>query len=179
MAPKRKKKTTEKLFLKTADLWLCGEVNDEMLSKFFEFFVQIDDPDIHITCHLSSGGGDVDVGFAIHDALRSIPNHVDMIGYGNVGSIAVIIFCAGNRRILTKNASLLIHPVSAEMSGDAFAMKMAVGAVMESQRRIVQTISDRSNDPKAILKASTTETFLTAEEGLKLGIATDILEFCD
>ncbi len=172
MATKRKTKPK-----RTANLWLCGDVNDEMLARFFEFFIQIDDPDIHITCHVSSGGGDVDTGFAIHDALRSIPNPVTMIGYGTVGSIAVVIFCAGKDRWLTKNTTVLIHPVSAEMSGDVFGMKSAVEAVMDSQKRIVATISERSNNPQAILKASTTETFLSATESLRLGIATDVLDF--
>jgi ATP-dependent Clp protease protease subunit len=160
-----------------ASIWLCGEVNDEMLARFFEFFVQIDDPKIHITVHISSGGGDVDTGFAIHDALRSIPNPVTTIGYGGVGSIAVVIFCAGKERWVTKNTTVLIHPVSAEMAGDVFGMRSAVDAVMDSQKRIVQTIGQRSNDAKAVMKASTTETFLTAEQAYDLGIVTNILDF--
>lgn len=163
----------------SADLWLCGDVNDHMLDKFFDFYVRITDPNTVITCHLSSGGGDVDTGFAIHDALRCLPNKVIMIGYGSVGSIATVIFCAGKERLLTPNTTLLIHPVSAELSGDFKGMQAAVKSVADSQERIIETLSGRSTDPAFIRRAAQTETFIDAEKSMELGLATGILEFTD
>jgi len=175
--PKKQKKINHPVSMQ---MWLCGDVNDEMLSNFFEFFSQIPDGKIPINIHISSGGGDVDSGIAMYDALRSLPNPIITYGYGTVGSIAVVIFCAGDERILTPNTMILIHPVSAEIGGNIHEVSGHVEGILIAQRKIVSIMTEACGGNVSLEEVeylANKETFLSADESLYLKLATGITKF--
>lgn len=64
-----------------------------------------------LNVHINSGGGDVTEGFAIYDYLMALPNEVNTIAEGIVGSIATVIFQAGKKgkRKIHANSEFFIH----------------------------------------------------------------------
>lgn len=64
-----------------------------------------------LNIYINSGGGDVIEGFAIYDYLMALPNEVNTIGQGIVGSIATVLFQSGKKgkRKLHANTDFFVH----------------------------------------------------------------------
>ncbi|MBF8756512.1 ATP-dependent Clp protease proteolytic subunit [Pseudomonas guariconensis] len=64
-----------------------------------------------IRLHISSDGGSTGYGFALFNFLRSLPVPVDTHNLGNVGSMANIMFLAGEQRTAARHSRFLLHPL--------------------------------------------------------------------
>jgi len=80
--------------------------NLSALKKFLDS-LESDVTDIHVA--INSGGGSVVEGWAIYDKLKTSGKKITTIGEGIVGSIATIIFMAGDVRKLHENSRFFIH----------------------------------------------------------------------
>ena len=67
---------------------------------------------------INSGGGEVAQGMAIYDAIRECNSKVITHVVGPTASMASIIFQAGDERIISSNATLMIHVGSDEYDED-------------------------------------------------------------
>jgi ATP-dependent Clp protease protease subunit len=76
------------------------------LKRFLDT-LESDVTDIHV--YINSGGGSVVEGWAIYDKLKTSGKKITTIGEGMVGSIATIIFMAGDYRKLHENSRFFIH----------------------------------------------------------------------
>lgn len=65
--------------------------------------------ELHI--HMSSDGGANDQGFAAYHFLRSLPVPVTMHCIGNVESMAVVMYLAGEKRVVVPHGKIKIHPM--------------------------------------------------------------------
>lgn len=142
--------------------------------------MKVDEIEVLIT----SLGGVVDDAFQIHDALRAHPAKVTTIIQGFCASAATIIACAGDKRIISPNALYLIHKCSSRVSGN----ENALAEEIEAQRTVNETILKIY---KRVLKKEEAELtslfeandgngkWITAEEAVAFGFATDIQEFDD
>ena len=132
---------------------------------------------------ITSLGGYVDDALQIHDALKSHPAKVTTIVQGFCASAATIIACAGDRRISSPNALYLIHKC---MSDVWDANENDLEAELNDQRTINGTIMNiyrgvlkkEEADLVALFNANDGDgKWITAEEALAFGFATEIQEF--
>lgn len=131
--------------------------------------------------HINSGGGDVNSGFAMYDYLKSLTDYkITTIGTGIVGSIATVVFSAGNIRKLHSNTDFFIHnpywtpdaPIPMEASeaqGLANDLKRAEDKILsfyvKHSNKSVDELSEK-------MKAQTT---LSASEAVEWGFADEII----
>lgn len=90
------------------DMWAMDESNtkEQMRAQLKEIDgIKAD----KIVVNISSLGGDVDHGLAIHDLLASNPAEVETNVTGMTASAATIIAQAGNVRSMSDNALYLVH----------------------------------------------------------------------
>ena len=64
-----------------------------------------------LTVAISSPGGNVVAGVTIYNALCSMPFEIDTHNFGNVDSIANVIFLAGKNRYANASATFMFHGV--------------------------------------------------------------------
>lgn len=64
-----------------------------------------------LTLAISSPGGNVVSGVTIYNALCAMPFEIDTHNFGNVDSIANVIFLAGKRRYANASATFMFHGV--------------------------------------------------------------------
>jgi ATP-dependent Clp protease, protease subunit len=64
-----------------------------------------------LSIHISSDGGSNDHGFAAYHLLRSLPIPVTTHCIGNVESMAIILFLAGEHRLIVPHGKVKIHPM--------------------------------------------------------------------
>lgn len=141
--------------------------------------LEVDEIEVLIT----SLGGVVDDAVQIHDALKEHPAKITTIVQGFCASAATIIACAGDVRIISPNALYLIHKCRANMYG---ANEDALQEELETQRTVNEVMM---NVYKGVLKKGESELqelfeanhgegkWITAEEALAFGFATEIQDF--
>lgn len=117
----------------------------------------------HIEVRICSDGGSVFEGLAIYHALKEHPAHVTTKCYGLAASMASVVFLAGDERIMYPGSMLMIHNPSG-------IREPILSQVRESLLEIYSASSDLK--PTALSKMLDAETYLTAEDSVKAGFAT-------
>lgn len=72
-----------------------------------------------IWIYIMSPGGEVDIMWALVDAIKLSATPVYTVNVGTASSAAALIFIAGHQRFMTPNAKVMIHEGSAHFGGDA------------------------------------------------------------
>jgi ATP-dependent Clp protease, protease subunit len=160
---------------------IVGDIDETAYLAFVESLdgmLEIDETtDIFI--ELMSHGGDAMVALAFYDKIRSVKGKVTIHARGIVASAAVIILAAGDERIMSKNAWVMVHEDTVFVEEDARVSKVEANA--KTARRLEDQwntlLEERTKktfrEEWAVLHKS--ETHLSAKECLKLGLATRIV----
>ena len=86
-----------------------------------------------IVIQVASSGGSSDHGLLIFNYLRQLSIPITTIGMGNVDSAAVMIFCAGKKRIAMKSCRILLHEALTNIQGSFNAVKLHEIAYMNER----------------------------------------------
>lgn len=132
------------------------------------------DPDCGISIVLDSPGGSIIDGFHLFDTilwLREKGHKVTTIGQGMAASMAGVLLQAGDHRVMTRQATLLIHEASFAALGSFGQVEDQVKFVEKLQDRILTIFADRSNLSKAQIRNrwKRRNWWMLADEALKLG----------
>jgi ATP-dependent protease ClpP protease subunit len=156
----------------------AGPVNDENVYKAMQTLGIFSrrDPNCTITIYLTSPGGSTYAGFAFHDFLKELQvkgHRIIIHVFGYAMSMAVPIFQAADERILSRNAFLLIHEVSAEMERMTTAQHTDnLKQTQMIQKKMYDLCSEKSNMTTAAMqrKSKKFDWLMDAEEALKHGL---------
>lgn len=176
---------------RVADIYIYGDItaDAEVINAIFEVDTgmvsargitkEIADLDVDtINCYINSYGGEVAEALAIYSALKRHPAEIHTYCDGFACSAATIIFCAGDVRTMGKISMMMIHNCSMYV-GRATAEDMRKSAedadkINQASINAYLAVSTLSEDEiKAMMNR---ETWLTAEECVQYGFATDIAE---
>ena len=136
-----------------------------------------------ITLYITSLGGEVHIGLAIYDLFKSLKTSIYTVALGECTSAASIIFSLGKKRYVGKNSICLLHSVSIGNNGyqnkrdiSEFISRMEIyntklQKIYKSIPNVTQEYINFIDD----LFANTREFCLGAEDLLKFGMATDML----
>lgn len=130
-----------------------------------------------IEVHISSYGGEVVEGLAIYNALKNHKAKVTTINDGFACSIASVIFCAGDKRLMNEASLLMIHNAWVWACGNADDMRKAADDLEKITQQAVKVYESVSNlsadDIKALMDK---ESWLEPQESLDYQFATEIIE---
>lgn len=128
-----------------------------------------------ILLRLNSPGGEVFDGVAIYQALKDHPANITVQIDSLAASIASVIAMAGDEVIIGKNATMMIHDGSGLCVGNAADMKQMVDLLDQVSDNIASIYADRAGGtPASWRKKMTAETWYTANEAVKAGLADKI-----
>lgn len=90
---------------------IFGEINRQVaLSSISQILhLSYENPDEPITIWLNTEGGSITDGFAIYDAIKNVEAPVIVYATGSCASAGLIILCAGDYKIATKNCTFFYH----------------------------------------------------------------------
>jgi len=129
--------------------------------------------------HIHSRGGDVNEGWAIHDAIIATGKEIITINEGMVGSIATVPYLAAkkeNRRSLP-NAKTFIHNPWGGLMGDAKEIAKYGEDLKKEEEKLAQFYAEQTgHDIEDIKSKMDAETEFTAEEAKSLGFVGSISE---
>ena len=159
----------------TKTLSLTGEISSDNLADTVSSIKEADRTKGPTTLYISSAGGDVIAGMAIWDILRSTINPIITIGLGEVGSMAALLLQAGDWRIMTKNTTMLLHDGQVTMQNKLLDSKVHLTEALRQHDIYITLMAERSKlTKKKVEELCSKETYLSAEEALKLGLVDEI-----
>ncbi|KAF1048709.1 ATP-dependent Clp protease proteolytic subunit [Xylophilus sp.] len=170
----------EKAF-RSRTLLIFGAITDAVAADVSRRLIALDadSADKPIDILVSSPGGHLESGDAIHDVVRFISAPVYMIGTGWVGSAATHLFLGAprERRVCLPNTRFLIHQPSGGAGGQATDIAIQAEEIIKARRRIAHEIARETGRPlDAVLADIERDRWLSASEAVDYGLVSRVVE---
>lgn len=170
----------EKAF-KSRTLLIFGSITDSVAADVTRRLIALDadSPEKPIDILVSSPGGHLESGDAIHDIVRFISAPVNMIGTGWVGSAATHLFLAAprERRVCLPNTRFLIHQPSGGAGGQATDIAIQAQEILKARLRIAHEIARETGKPiEQVLLDIERDRWLWAQEAVEYGLVSRIVQ---
>ncbi len=130
---------------------------------------------------VSSPGGNVHAGLSAYNYLRGIPAQVIAHNFGSADSVAIVLYCAGSRRLCVPQARFLLHGVVANFPQGGALEEKQLEERLKSLRidteNIAGVIAANCRKSEAeVHQAMLERTVLNPEEAIEWGLVHEIQE---
>lgn len=179
----------ESIFIEDFGTFLLnGEINDDSCGDAIRFILESNyrkQTDNHwqadkLSLLINSEGGDVSSGFSLISIMQGSNTPIRTVGLGVIASMGLMIFIAGQERILTPSTLIMSHQYTSWNDGKEHELlasvkknKLISNMVMRHYKRYTK-LSEK-DIKKYLLPPS--DVYLTASEAKKYGICDTIKEF--
>jgi ATP-dependent Clp protease protease subunit len=178
--PEQRSSYLEEKAFKSRTLLIFGAITDQSAADVARRLIALDaDSAAPIDILVSSPGGHLESGDAIHDIVRFIAAPVNMIGTGWVGSAATHLYLAvpRERRFCLPNTRFLIHQPSGGAGGPASDIAIHAREILRARQRVAQAIARETGKPlDAVLADIERDRWLSAEEAIDYGLVSRIIQ---
>jgi ATP-dependent Clp protease protease subunit len=169
----------EKAF-RSRTVLIFGSITDTSASDTARRLIALDaESSAPIDVLVSSPGGHLESGDAIHDIIRFIDAPVNMIGTGWVGSAATHLYLAvpRERRFALPHTRFLIHQPSGGAGGSASDIAIQAREIVRARERIARVIARETGQPLAtVLTDIERDHWMSAEEAVAYGLVSRIVD---
>lgn len=165
-------------------IWIPEVVNGTIL-EYIKMIAQWNEEDkgippeernpirVYIFCY----GGELEYMWAFIDAIKMSVTPVYTINIGLAGSAGSLIFMAGHKRFMTKNAKVVIHEGSAQLHGDAIKVLDAASTYKDDLSKMKEFILSHSRfEPRQLNKKRANDWTLDAKTCFDSGVCDLIVE---
>lgn len=166
-----------------AELLIYGDITDlkwvETDVTAYDFAKDLSEIDTDLLVRINSYGGQVGQGLAIYNVLKEFGKTHKVItkNDGFACSSASVIFMAGTKRIMNKASLLLIHNAWSGGEGDSNYFRKHADDLDKITQPSIDIYKSVSNlDENTIKEMMNVETWITADEALAYGFATEVEE---
>jgi ATP-dependent Clp protease protease subunit len=170
----------EQLSFKSRFVLIFGEVTDSLAHSTCRRLLALsEESDAPITVLISSPGGHVESGDAIHDAIRFVRAPVTTLGTGWVASAGAHIFLAPpkDRRVCLPNTRFMIHQPAGGAGGQATDIAIQAKEILRTRERLARIIAKQTGKPfDTVVSDMERDFWMNAEEAIKYGIVSRIIE---
>ena len=168
----------EKTF-RSRTVLVFGTITDTVASETVRKLLALDaESDAPITVIVSSPGGHLESGDAIHDVVRFISSPVNMVGTGWVGSAATHLYLGAprERSFCLPQTRFLIHQPSGGAGGPASDMALQAKEIIKARERIAQVIARETGQPVERVRADIErDLWMPADEAVAYGLVSRII----
>ena len=170
----------ERLAFKSRFVLVFGEIDDKMAAATVRRLLALaQDSDAPITMLISSPGGHVESGDAIHDVMRFVRAPVTTVGAGWVASAGAHVFLAPpkERRLCLPNTRFMIHQPSGGAGGPATDIAIQAKEIVRTRERIARVIAKQTGRSfETVLADMERDFWLAADEAVGYGIVSRVID---
>jgi ATP-dependent Clp protease protease subunit len=170
----------ERLAFKSRFVLIFGEIDHALARVTCERLIALaEESDAAIRVLVSSPGGHVESGDAIHDIIRFVRAPVTTIGTGWVASAGTHIFLAAprQRRLCLPNTRFMIHQPAGGAGGRAADIAIQAKEMLRTRERIACVIARETGQPLEKVRADIDRDYwMSAEEAIEYGIVSRVVE---
>jgi len=178
-----KNRAVQKILFDSRTILLFGEINEkaarETVSQLLAMGEESRDP---IRMVISSPGGHVESGDAIHDMIRFTGAPVKVIGTGWVASAGAHIYLAAAKenRYCTPNTRFLLHQPMGGVGGKATEIDIEAKEILKMRDRLNQVIAQETGQPiERVAKDTDRNHWMGPEEAMEYGMVAHIIDTID
>jgi ATP-dependent Clp protease protease subunit len=170
----------DQLTFKSRYVLVFGEIDDQLARRTCERLIALaaeSEAPIHLL--ISSPGGHVESGDAIHDMVRFVRAPVTVIGTGWVASAGTHIFLAAprERRVCLPNTRFMIHQPAGGAGGRASDIAIQAREIIKMRERIAKVIARETGKPvEKVLADMERDYWMSADEAIDYGIVSRVIE---
>jgi ATP-dependent Clp protease protease subunit len=166
--------------LRARTILVAGEVDDKLAAKVISQLLVLNDENHDpIRLVITSQGGHIDSGYAIHDMIHFVESPVITLGVGWVASIAVPILLAApkDQRYSLPNTRFLLHQPHGGAGGQATDIRIAAEEILKLRERINVLIAEETGqEVERVASDSDRNYWMTAEQALEYGLISRIIQ---
>ena len=170
----------DQLSFKSRFVLVFGEVDDQLAQATCRRLLALaQESEAPITVLISSPGGHVESGDAIHDMIRFVRAPVTTLGTGWVASAGAHIFLAppAARRVCLPNTRFMIHQPAGGAGGQATDIAIQAKEILRTRERIAKVIARQTGKPLAQVTTDMERDFwMSADEAVSYGIVSRVIE---
>src|SRR5581483_1720995 len=170
----------ERLAFKSRFVMVFGEITHAVARAACTRLIALaEESDAPISMLISSPGGHVESGDAIHDVIRFVSAKVTTIGTGWVASAGTHIFLAPpkERRVCLPNTRFMIHQPGGGAGGRASDIAIQAKEILRTRERVARVVARETGQPIEKVRNDMERDFwMSAEEAIEYGIVSRIIE---
>jgi ATP-dependent Clp protease protease subunit len=179
-AKERNSRIEETLSFKSRFVLVFGEITDKLAQVTCQRLIALStESDAPITMLISSPGGHVESGDAIHDMVRFVRAPVTMVGTGWVASAGTHVFLAPpkERRFCLPNTRFMIHQPAGGAGGQATDIAIQAKEILRTRERIGRVIAKQTGRPfETVARDMERDFWMSATEAIEYGIVSRVIE---
>ncbi|HEY4067823.1 MAG TPA: ATP-dependent Clp protease proteolytic subunit [Burkholderiaceae bacterium] len=169
----------EQLSFKSRFVLVFGEIDDKIAQATCRRLLALsEESTAPITMLISSPGGHVESGDAIHDMIGFVRAPVTTVGTGWVASAGAHIFLAPpkERRVCLPNTRFMIHQPAGGAGGQATDIAIMAREIIKTRERIAKVIAKQTGKALAgVLADMERDYWMSAEEAVAYGIVSRVI----
>ncbi len=173
-------KMEEQLLFKSRYVMIFGEIDDKVAHTTCRRLLALSqESDAPITVLISSPGGHVESGDAIHDMIRFVRAPVTIVGTGWVASAGTHIYLAvpKERRLALPNTRFMIHQPTGGAGGQASDIAIQAKEILRARDRIAKVIARETGQPLERVRSDIERDFwMSTEEAIDYGLVSRVIE---
>lgn len=161
-------------------VFLGRPIDDDVANLIIAQLLHLEgeDQDRPINLYINSPGGDVLGLLGIYDAMQFLAAPVHTVCVGQAASAAAVLLAAGapGHRYVLPNARVLIHQPHGGAQGQSSDMEIAVAEMVLMRERIIDILTERTNQPRDKVKSDMDRDFiLRGEDAVAYGLVDEVL----
>jgi ATP-dependent Clp protease, protease subunit len=170
----------DQLSFKSRFVFVFGEINHNSSRATCERLIAMaQESDAPIRVLVSSPGGHVESGDAIHDIIRFIRAPVTTVGTGWVASAGTHIFLAApkERRVCLPNTRFMIHQPGGGAGGPATDIAIQAREILRTRERIARVVARETGHPlEKVLADMERDFWMNPDEAIEYGIVSRVIQ---
>jgi ATP-dependent Clp protease, protease subunit len=170
-------------FLEARTVLIFGGIDDKLAQAAVQQILYLDYLKVApIKLLISSPGGHVESGDAVHDIIRYVRSPVVAIGTGWVASAGAHIFLAAEKenRVCLPNTRFLIHQPAGGAQGRALDIEIVANEIVKMRKRLAHVIADRTGQPyERVEQDIERDYWMTADEAIAYGLCSKVIRSAD
>jgi len=178
--PERLDAIAERLAFKSRFVMLFGEINHAVARATCTRLIALaEDAETPITVLISSPGGHVESGDAIHDVIRFVRAPVTTVGAGWVASAGTHVFLAvpKERRVCLPNTRFMIHQPGGGAGGPATDIAIQAKEILRTRERIARAIAKQTGKPyEKVIVDIERDFWMSPKEAIEYGVVSRVIE---
>lgn len=157
-----------------SDKWFDTDVTASEFKKELDELGNVNEIDVHI----NSAGGNVFEGHAIYNMLKMHKAKINVYIDALAASIASVIAMSGDTIFMHKNSFMMIHNSWVMTIGNAKELRDTADLLEKTDKASNHAYLDKANklSEEKLMQLLESETWLTADETIELGLADEVLE---
>jgi ATP-dependent Clp protease protease subunit len=178
--PEKNESIEDRLVFNSRYVLIFGEINHKTARSTCERLIAMaEESEDPINILVSSPGGHVESGDAIHDIIRFIRAPVTTIGTGWVASAGTHIFLAADRdrRLCLPNTRFMIHQPGGGAGGPATDIAIQAKEILRTRERVARVIARETGQTLEKVTADMERDFwMNPDEAIAYGIVSKVIE---